>query len=126
MTIIEGLVCRNAGARTHYHLSEDESFFLLNGTYPFAVDGWQFCAQPRTTAFIPRNVTQSFRYINDKPIHVQILFTPSGREEFLAKFSFLNDNPPVNSTLLTTLLLRYGQVNLPEVSWQNIGCEAND
>ena len=65
--------------------------------------------------FVPRNVTQSVRNVNDKPTHVQILFTPSGREEFLEKVSVLN-----------ALLLQYSQVNLPEVTWQDIGCEVSN
>ena len=121
-TIIEGLVYRDEGARTHYHMAEDESFFVLNGSLQFSVAGREFCAQAGTTVFIPRNVTQSVRNVNDQPVHVQILFSPSGREFFLEKISVLNDNPPVNASQAAALLADYGQVNLPVVNWTDIGC----
>jgi mannose-6-phosphate isomerase-like protein (cupin superfamily) len=121
-TIIEGLVYINEGARTHYHMDEDESFFLVNGTLQFYVAGKQFCAHAGTTVFIPRNVTQSVRNVNSKPVHVQILFSPSGREHYLEEVSVINDNPPINATQATELALKYGQVNLPEVIWEDLDC----
>ena len=122
LTIIEGLVYMDEGARNHYHLNEDETFFVLNGTLQFYVAGKQFCAKAGTTVFIPRNVTQSVRNVNVKPVHVQILFSPSGREKFLELVSPINDNPPVNLTLLNSLALQYGQVNLPVVEWNDLDC----
>ncbi|CAF1172597.1 unnamed protein product [Rotaria sordida] len=122
-TIIEGVVYMNEGARLHYHMFEDEMFFVTNGTLQFYVDGDQFCAKAGTTVYIPRNITQSIRNINSKPVHVQILFAPSGRENFLEEVSIINDNPPINATLANQLALRYGQVNLGEVSsWKDLNC----
>ena len=122
-TIIEGLVYMNEGARLHYHMAEDEMFFIINGTLQFYVDGKQFCAPAGTTVYIPRNVSQSVRNINSKPAHVQILFAPSGRERYLEEVSILNDNPPVNATQANALALRYGQVNLGDVqNWEDLNC----
>ncbi|CAF2879026.1 unnamed protein product [Rotaria sp. Silwood2] len=123
LTVIEGLVYINEGARLHYHMYEDEMFFVVNGSLQFYVDGKQFCANAGTTVYIPRNVTQSVRNINSKPTHVQILFLPSGREDFLEKVSIINDNPPINATQTNHLALQYGQVNLGEVSkWEDLNC----
>lgn len=121
-TIIEGLVYENEGARNHYHMYEDETFFLLNGTLQFYVGGNQFCAEAGTTVFVPRNVSQSVRNLNSKPVHVQILFSPAGREHFLEKISVVHDQRPINTTAAAALLKEYGQVNLPEVQWEDLQC----
>ena len=125
-TIIEGLIYINEGARTHYHMYEDETFYVVNGTLQFYVAGDQFCAPAGTTVYIPRNVTQSVRNINSKPAHVQILFAPPGRENYLEEVSPLHDAQPINYTATNALALKYGVINLPEVDWQDLNCVDND
>ncbi len=79
-TILEGIVYINEGAGNHYHMREDETFFIINGTLQFYVNGDQFCARAGTTVYIPRNASQSVRNLDSKPVHIQILFAPSGVE----------------------------------------------
>jgi mannose-6-phosphate isomerase-like protein (cupin superfamily) len=124
-TLIEGLVYINEGARTHYHMKEDETFYVVNGTLQFYVAGNQFCAPAGTTVYIPRNVTQSVRNINSKPAHVQILFAPAGRENYLERVSPIFDTQPINYTGATELALEYGVVNLPDVDWEDLNCRSN-
>jgi oxalate decarboxylase/phosphoglucose isomerase-like protein (cupin superfamily) len=125
-TIIEGLIYINEGARTHYHMREDELFHVVNGTLQFYVAGDQFCAPAGTTVYIPRNVTQSVRNVNSKPVYVQILFSPSGREHYLEAVSSIYDTQPINYTRASELTLEYGVVNLPEVEWKDLNCFSND
>ncbi|CAM4765576.1 unnamed protein product [Rotaria magnacalcarata] len=56
VTIIEGVIYINEGARLHYHMNEDEMFFVINGTLQFAVGGKQFCARAGTSVYISRNI----------------------------------------------------------------------
>lgn len=97
-------------------------FYVVNGTLQFYVAGDQFCASAGTTVYIPRNVTQSVRNVNSKPVYVQILFAPSGRENYLEKVSSIYDTQPINYTRANELALQYGQVNLPEVEWKDLNC----
>jgi mannose-6-phosphate isomerase-like protein (cupin superfamily) len=124
-TIIEGLIYINEGARTHYHMKEDEMFYVVNGTLQFSVAGDQFCAPAGTTVYIPRNVTQSVRNINSKPAYVQILFTPPGRENYLDSVSPIYDTQPINYTRANELALEYGVVNLPAIDWKELNCVHN-
>jgi mannose-6-phosphate isomerase-like protein (cupin superfamily) len=121
-TLIEGLIYVDEGARPHYHMSEDEMFVVVNGTLQFYVAGEQFCAQAGTTVYIPRNVTQSVRNINSKPVHVQILFSPAGREKFLEQISVINDRVPYDVNASMALLKQYGQVNMPAITWADMNC----
>ena len=122
-TMIEGLVYINEGSTLHYHMNEDETTLVGNGTPQFYVDGRQFCAEAGTTVFVPRNVTKAVRNINSKPVRIQILFSPSGRETYYEAVDILNNNPPVNATEANELALQHGQVNLGAVSqWEDLNC----
>ncbi|UJR19548.1 hypothetical protein I4U23_022678 [Adineta vaga] len=124
-TIVEGIVYMNEGAGNHFHMREDETFFIINGTLQFYVNGDQFCAQAGTTVYIPRNASQSVRNLNSKPVHIQILFAPSGIENYLEKITPVFDTQPVNYTIANETAALYGIVNLPVVDWKDIGCIMN-
>ncbi|CAF5005768.1 unnamed protein product, partial [Rotaria magnacalcarata] len=97
VTIIEGVIYINEGARLHYHMNEDEMFFVINGTLQFAVGGKQFCARAGTSVYISQAV------------------------------SIINDNSPINSTQANLLALNHGQVNLGEVSkCEDLNCVSDN
>jgi mannose-6-phosphate isomerase-like protein (cupin superfamily) len=125
-TIVEGIVYMNEGAGNHYHMREDETFFIINGTLQFDVDGDQFCARAGTTVYIPRNATQSVRNLNSKPVHIQILFAPSGIENYLEKVTPVFDVQPINNTAANEIALSYGVVNLNSVEWKDLNCVMTD
>ena len=121
-TIIEGLVYAGEGAGNHIHANEDETFFIVNGTMQFYVNGDQFCASAGTTVYIPRNATQSVRNVNSKPVHIQITFAPSSIEKYLEEITPIYDTQPVNTTEATQIALKYGITNLDPVNWTDLGC----
>ena len=113
------------GARNHYHMYEDETFYVVSGTLQFYVAGEQFCAPAGTTVYVPQNVTQSIRNIDSKPAHVQIFFTPSGIENYLREVTPFHDSKSINYTATNTVALKYGVIHLPEVDWQDLDCVQN-
>ena len=122
-TMVEGLVYPSEGSSLHYHITEDETNIVVNGTLQFCVDGQQFCAEADTTVFVPRNVTKSVRNMGSEPVHLRLLFSPSGRERYLEAADVMNRNPPVNAIAVQELALKYGQVTLGEVSrWKDLNC----
>ena len=123
--MIEGLIYISEGARNYYHMKEDEIFYVLNGTLQFYVAGEQFCAPAGTTVYIPRNVSQSVRNMDLEPVYMQILFIPSGRENYSDRVSVICDTQPINYTEATTLALKYGVVTQPEVDWKDLHCWSN-
>lgn len=121
-TIIEGSIHINEGPRNHYHMYEDETFYVVRGNLQFYVAGDQFCAPAGTTVYIPRNVTQATRNINSKPAYVQIVFAPSGIEDYLQKVTPLHDAQSINFTATNTLARKHGIINLPDIDWQDLNC----
>ncbi|CAF0985274.1 unnamed protein product [Adineta steineri] len=124
-TIVEGIVYINEGAGNHYHMREDETFFVINGTLQFYVNGDQFCAQAGTTVYIPRNASQSLRNLNTKPVHIQILFAPSGIENYLEKITPIFDSQSINFTQANEIAASYGIYNLSPVDWKDLNCFTN-
>lgn len=100
-TIIEGLAYMDEGSGNHYHMNEDETYFIINRILQFYVDGQQLCAWPGATVYIPRNATQSLRNLNSKPWHGQILFAPSEIKTFIEEVTPIYD----------TQLINYNQAN---------------
>lgn len=121
-TIVEGLVYMNEGSGNHYHVNEDETFFVINGTLQFYVDGDQFCARAGATVYIPRNATQSLRNLNSKPVHIQILFAPAGIEKYLEEVTSIYDKQPINHSKANETALLHGIWNLPSVKWEDLNC----
>ena len=97
-TMTEGLIYTNEGSSLHYHITEDETTLVVNGSLQFYVNGRQFCAQAGSTVFVPRNVTKATRNVNSAPVFVRILFSPSGRERYLEAVDIINRNPPINAS----------------------------
>src|SRR5499426_441793 len=54
------------GPPDHVHYSQEEMFFILEGTYELTVDGDTTTAGAGTIVFIPRNVVHRFKNVGDK------------------------------------------------------------
>lgn len=84
------------GPPPHYHLHEDETFYVVEGRVSFFVDGaWKEVA-PGTAAFMPRGVVHTFRNVGTSPLRMLISTSPSGFETFFARCAeeFAKDGGP--------------------------------
>ncbi len=126
LTIVDDLVYNGAGSRYMMHTKEDTVMYVLNGTLQFYLDGYQFCAPAGTIVRIPRNVTQSQRNLGSKPIHLLLLFSPSGMETFLDAVSIIVTQQPINTTEIFQVAMGNGLLFFPEVEWQDLNCAFND
>jgi quercetin dioxygenase-like cupin family protein len=73
------------GPPPHYHLNEDETFFVLEGRVSFYKDGqWEEVA-PGTAAFMPRGVVHTFKNVGATPLRMLISTAPAGFEIFFAR-----------------------------------------
>jgi hypothetical protein len=125
LTIFEEFVYTGDASRCYYHTKQDETIHVLNGTLQFYVGGKQFCAPTGTSVYIPRNVTQSHRNLGSKSVHIQLLFSPLGIENYLDKLSPIYAQQPVNLTEATKLAREYGVVHLPDIEWKDLNCAFN-
>jgi quercetin dioxygenase-like cupin family protein len=86
----------NAGPPPHYHLNEDEWFFVLEGRVEFFKDNVWADVPAGTAVFAPRGVVHAFKNRGDKPLRMLIQTAPSGFETFFARCAeeFAKPGPP--------------------------------
>ncbi|CAF2577746.1 unnamed protein product [Rotaria sp. Silwood2] len=126
LTIIEELVYIGNASRCHYHTKEDETIRVLNGTLQVYLDGYQFCAPAGTSFYVPRNIIQSSRNLGSKPVHIELLFSPSNIENYLDQITPVFVKQPVNMTRVAELSRTFGVVNLPDIPWKDLNCAFNN
>jgi quercetin dioxygenase-like cupin family protein len=94
----------------HTHHREDESFYILQGEVAFVLDGnWQ---RVGAGAFVfgPREIPHGFKAVGDKPVHMLLLTTPGGFEEFVTELAQPLEAPvtPPDIPKLIETAARYG------------------
>ena len=85
--IMEDTAAPQAGPPLHRHTREDESFYVLEGYYRFAVDGQEINAGPGTFVYAPRGTAHTFQNIGQTPGRLLVTVQPAGLEVFLADLS---------------------------------------
>lgn len=85
------------GGRTPPHLQryEDETCFVLDGSYTFLLGERTVELGPGGIAFAPRGTVHAFANRGDTPARLLLLVTPGGiHEQFLAAIGALASGPP--------------------------------
>jgi len=71
------------GLPPHFHLHEDELFFVLQGRASFYADGKWTEVEPGSVIYAPRGSIHAFRNAGDTPLRRLIRTSPSGLETFV-------------------------------------------
>lgn len=81
-TLIEVMAAPGGGPPPHIHENEDESFYVLEGTFELLIGDRMLRAEPGTYALVPRGTVHRFRNCGEHTGRLLILFTPGGLEGF--------------------------------------------
>jgi quercetin dioxygenase-like cupin family protein len=73
------------GPPPHYHSTEDETFYVLDGRAGFLVNGEWREVGPGGSAFMPRGSVHTFKNVGDQPLRLLVMTTPSGFEKFFRR-----------------------------------------
>lgn len=120
--LFEGLSLPGMGTPPHYERYEDESFYVLEGTFTFLIGGEQRVLRPGDYAFIPRGTVHAFTNTGDTPARLLCLLTPGGiHEQFFAEAGEPIDDianapapsGPPNISQLVAISAKYGIEILP-------------
>jgi len=82
-TLIEGHHIAGTGPPLHTHDAEDETFWIVEGSYAFQLDDDEVSAGAGDMVFVPRLVRHRFRCRSDG--RMLLLYTPGGFEGFFAE-----------------------------------------
>jgi quercetin dioxygenase-like cupin family protein len=70
------------GPPPHYHSTEDETFYVLEGRAAFLVHGEWREAGPGGSAFMPSGSVHTFKNVGNTPLRLLVTTAPSGFEKF--------------------------------------------
>lgn len=95
-TLLEVLAAPGGGPPPHIHENEDESFYVLDGTFDLLMGQRVKTLETGDYAFVPRGTVHRFQCAGNRPGRLLILFTPGGIEGFFreAGRAALGDGPP--------------------------------
>jgi quercetin dioxygenase-like cupin family protein len=83
--IIEGMVAPGGGPPPHIHHSEDETFYMLEGSVAFQADAQTIHAKPGDCVHIPRGTVHSFKNEGTMQGRALVVISPvgpTGMQEF--------------------------------------------
>jgi quercetin dioxygenase-like cupin family protein len=82
LTAIDCEAAPGGGPPPHIHENEDESFYVLDGTFEILLGDELVLARPGDYAFVPRGTVHRFANVGEDVGRILILFTPGGLEQF--------------------------------------------
>ena len=95
------------GPPEHFHLYQDEWFYVLEGEVRFRVDGKETLVRPGESVLGPKRVPHCFAGTGVKPARMLITFTPAGKmEEFFRAVSVPN-GPKMDAELFAKYEMQY-------------------
>src|SRR5215467_4941257 len=77
------------GPPDHVHFSQEEMFFVVEGTYELTVGDQTSTAGPGTIVFIPRNVVHRFKNVGDTTARMLDWSLPGGQDNYFKEIADL-------------------------------------
>ncbi|CAF1191388.1 unnamed protein product [Didymodactylos carnosus] len=123
-TMMEGNILIGEGPQLHIHHwdwfmyqtrpSKDETFRVLDGELQFIIDNRTFFARAGEVIHAPKETKMSFRNYNSTNARLQIIFTPSGIEDYFAKVSKVYMVEPIDHKRSDEIAKEFGMDMLRE------------
>lgn len=73
----------------HIHAVQEESFYVLDGTCEWEVDGDVITAPPGSFLFLPPGVAHDIRNPGDRPVRLLMTVSPPGHENYFEELARL-------------------------------------
>jgi mannose-6-phosphate isomerase-like protein (cupin superfamily) len=83
--IMESFRRTKGGPRLHFHYSQDEWLYVLEGEHQAKVGADIYNLKPGDSLFMPRKVPHQFTNVKDSPGRLIILYQPAGKMEAFFK-----------------------------------------
>ncbi len=111
-TVAEVTTAPDHGPPLHMHLREEETFYVLEGSYVFHVGDRRIMAGQGSVLVVPVQVPHRFVNVGNSTGRLLVMARPSGFEHFIREFAALPVDEPVELARLREIGDRYGIVFL--------------
>jgi quercetin dioxygenase-like cupin family protein len=83
LAIVEVATGPDPGPPPHIHRNCDESFYILEGTFEFTLDGRAFTADTGSFVYLPKGIVHTHQALKGTRARALTLQTPAGIEHFV-------------------------------------------
>jgi quercetin dioxygenase-like cupin family protein len=108
IAVAEAFVQPGSGPPKHVHTKEDETFYVLEGTFRLWHGDHTMEVRQGDVAFMPRNVPHTYQNIGGETGRLLVTITPAGFEGFFREASRRKLNPPNDMGEINALAAQYG------------------
>jgi quercetin dioxygenase-like cupin family protein len=112
--VIEHKGLGHGGPPVHFHLHQDEWFYVMEGEVLFQLGDSRRTLRAGESVLGPRMVPHGFAGVGEKPAHMIIAFTPAGMMEGFFRETAVPNGPKMDAALFAKYDMQY--VGLPLVA----------
>lgn len=80
-SMVEAYTAPGAGSPPHLHHEDEESFYVLEGTYQVVLGDQRLTSGPGSLTHVPKGVPHAFSNVGDGPARMMILNWPADHHE---------------------------------------------
>lgn len=109
-SVFEDVVRSGAGPARHFHRDQEETFFILDRRFDFAIGGTLFHARPGDIAVVPRGAVHAFKNTGKDHGRLRYMFTPAGTsEQMFRAFPAAALQRPLTVEIMNEIAVNHGQ-----------------
>ena len=105
--VIEHKNLGHGGPPVHFHLHQDEWFYVMEGEVLFQVGDKRQTLRAGESLLGPRGVPHGFVGVGERPAHMLIAFTPAGKMEAFFREAAVPNGPPMDARLFAKYDMQY-------------------
>lgn len=105
--VIEHKGLGHGGPPVHFHLHQDEWFYVMEGEVLFQVAGERKTLRAGESVLGPRGIPHGFVGVGEKPAHMIIAFTPAGKMEEFFRVVAVPNGPQMDAALFARYEMQY-------------------
>jgi quercetin dioxygenase-like cupin family protein len=113
-TLMEDNLKREFSLGLHLHRQHAETFYILQGSVDFYIDGDWMTAAPATTIHIPPANPHAVVLPGEQTGKMLMIFQPSGFDQYLAELARLSERDLADKTRMQELDVKFDIINLGE------------
>jgi quercetin dioxygenase-like cupin family protein len=95
------------GPPVHFHLHQDEWFYVMEGSVLFQAGGERMLLHAGESVLGPRMIPHAFCAVGEKPSHMLITFTSAGNMEEFFRAVAIPNGPRMDAELLSRYEMQY-------------------